>query len=120
VNASNRHRRAQLRTLTRDLRSTACGRRALAGAIVAPVSVHLAAAGLSADTVRRFKSAFSRGLTPATTRTTVVKLKGRVTKRVDVKLYDAARVVAHLDTYRPAKDPIAAAEFAAAAARFAA
>lgn len=118
--ASNRHRRAQLRTLRATQRRKARGVRTVNGAVVAPASAHLAAAGIPADVIDRYKSAFSRGLTPATVRNTVIKLAGRATKTVPVKLYDAARIRERLATYRPRKDVAAAAAFAAAAARTAA
>ena len=118
--ASNRHRRAQLRTIARDVREQRRAAKRMALAVVAPVRVQLLAAGVDAATAKRFAPAFSRGLVRAATGTTVIKLKGRVTKRVDVKLYDRARFAARLEAYRPATDAAAARVFAAAAARLAA
>jgi hypothetical protein len=118
--AANRTRKAQLRTITRNLREQRRAVKRMAAAVVAPVRVQLLAAGVDAATAKRFAPAFSRGLVRAATGTTVIKLKGRSTKRVDVKLYDRARFAAKLATYRPAKDARAAAVFASAAARLAA
>jgi hypothetical protein len=114
--AASRTRRAQLRTLTADVRSKARARRRLTGAIVAPASLHLVDAGVPIATVDRFKSAFSRGLVPAATRDTKIKLRGRTTKIVKVKLYDVKRIHERLATYRPRKDAAAAAIFARVAA----
>ena len=51
---------------------------------------------------------------PDGARTTTVKLKGRVRKAVQVKLYAARTFAARLATYRP-KDAVAAARFDALA-----
>lgn len=118
--ATSRQRRAQLRTITRNVREQRRAEKRMTRAVVAPVRVQLLAAGVDAATAKRFAPAFSRGLTRAATGTTVIKLRGRRTKRVDVKLYDRARFVARLADYRPAKDARAAAVFASAAARLAA
>lgn len=118
--ATSRQRRAQLRTITRNLREQRRAEKRMARAVVAPVRVQLLAAGVDAATAKRFAPAFSRGLVRAATGTTVIKLKGRCTKRVDVKLYDRARFAARLAAYRPAKDKAAALVFAAAAYRLAA
>lgn len=118
--ASNRTRRAQLRTTTRNIREQRRAAKRMALAVVAPVRTQLLAAGVDAATAKRFAPAFSRGLVRAATGTTVRKLKGRRTARLEVKLYDRARFAARLATYRPAKDVRAAHVFELAAARLAA
>lgn len=70
----------------------------------------LVAAGLDDATAKRFAGAFSNGATPTATGETTVKLRGRTTKRVAVKLYDQAAFAARLATYRP-RDKKAAALF---------
>lgn len=81
--------------------------------------VMLVAAGLDDATAKRFAGAFSNGATPTATGETTVKLRGRVTKRVPVKLYDRSAFTARLATYRP-RDKAAADKFAAIAYRLAA
>lgn len=112
--SADRARRA-LRTVVRR-RSRAS--RAAAGAVRAvatgqpqPLRTRLVPAGLDDATARRFAGAFSRGVTADATRQTRVKFKGRVTKRVAVKLYAARTFAARLAIYRP-KDATAAAAFA--------
>lgn len=99
---SNRTRRATLR------------QRAVATGTPQTARTHLVAAGLNDTTAKRYASAFSRGVTADATRETTVKLKGRVTKRVTVKLYNARTFAARLAVYRP-KDITAAAQFEHAA-----
>lgn len=118
--AASRQRRAQLRTATRNLREQRAATKRMALAVVAPVRTQLLAVGVDVATARRFAPAFSRGLVRAATGTTVIKLRGRRTKRVDVKLYDRTRFAARLVAYRPAKDVDAARVFESAAARLAA
>jgi len=112
--ASNRHRRAQLRTVTRNVREQRRAAKRMTLAVVAPVRTQLLAVGVDAATARRFAPAFSRGLVRAATGTTVIKLHGRRTKRVEVKLYDRSRFFDRLATYRPAKDANARRVFARA------
>ncbi len=80
---------------------------------------HLIAAEIDAETAKRFAGAFSTKVTPTATGTTEIKLKGRRTKTVPVKLYDRETFVARLGVYRP-KDKKAAALFERAAHRLAA
>lgn len=111
---ASRKRRAQLRTVTRNLREQRAATKRMALAVVAPVRTQLLAVGVDAATARRFAPAFSRGLVRAATGTTAIKLRGRRTKRVDVKLYDRSRFFDRLATYRPAKDANARRVFARA------
>ncbi|MFF5008026.1 hypothetical protein ACFY3G_34995 [Streptomyces phaeochromogenes] len=113
-----RERRAQRRSLRAIVRHRSASTRATARAVRAvasgkpqPVRTRLVAAGLDDATAKRFAGAFSRGVIANGTRETTVKLKGRVTKRVPVKLYAAPTFVARLAAYRP-KDATAAAAFA--------
>lgn len=114
--------RAARRTIaarTRTQRAQARARRRLNTSPVQSAKTHLLAAGLDLPTADRFAGAFSRGVQPTATDTTTVKLKGRRTKRVPLKLYAPAVFAARLAVYRP-KDKAAAAKFAAAAYRLAA
>ncbi len=80
-----------------------------------PAKTHLIAKGLDMATAKRFAGAFSKGVVPTATGETKVKLKGRRTKRVAVKLYDAVTFAGRLAIYRP-KDKTAAALFTRIAA----
>ena len=75
-----------------------------------PAKTHMIAAGIDAATAKRFSGAFSTKVTPTATGETVIKLKGRRTKLVPVKLYDLATFTARLSVYRP-RDKEAAALF---------
>ncbi|WP_435601280.1 hypothetical protein [Streptomyces sp. C10-9-1] len=117
IRTIRRNRRANQRTLRATLRNRRAAtraaskaRRAVATGTPQPARTRLVAAGLDDTTAKRFAGAFSRGLTADDTRETTVKLKGRATKRVAVKLYAAATFAARLATYRP-KDKAAAARF---------
>lgn len=111
--------RATLRHRTRDTHTTARAARNLATGTPQPATTHLIAAGITPTTAKRYAAAFSNGTTPTATTRTEIKLKGRRTKNVAVKLYDRAAFATRLAAYRP-KDPAAAAIFAAAAYRLAA
>lgn len=117
--AANRTRRATLRQ--RRAQTSAARRATKAVATGTPQSARtqLVAAGLDDATAKRFAGAFSRGVLADGTRETQVKLKGRATKRVAVKLYAPATFAARLTVYRP-RDLTAAALFARAAHRLAA
>ena len=86
-------------------------RRAVATGTPQTARTQLVAAGLDDTTAKRFAGAFSRGVIADGTRTATVKLKGRTTKRVAVKLYAADTFAARLAEYRP-RDKAAAALFA--------
>ncbi len=123
---SSAARRQQTRKAARIVRDRASDTRATRRAVRAVATgapqtarTHLTAAGLSPADAHRFSGAFSRSVAPTTTGTGVVKLKGRVTKTVPVKLYDTAAFTARLSVYRP-KDTAAASRFAQAAHRLAA
>jgi hypothetical protein len=102
-----RNRTREQRTARRALKATATGTPQTA-------RTHLVAAGIDDHTAKRYAGAFSRGTTPTATGDTVVKLRGRRTKRVTVKLYDRATFAARLSAYRP-KDLTAARQFEQAA-----
>ncbi|MCT7357385.1 hypothetical protein N4P33_35375, partial [Streptomyces sp. 15-116A] len=89
-------------------------RRAVATSPLQPVRTRLVAAGLDDATAKRFAGAFSRGLVADGARTTKIKLKARVTRTVQVKLYSARTFAQRLATYRP-KDRAFAARFEALA-----
>jgi hypothetical protein len=109
--ATARNRRAVLRHRAAATRAARRAHRAIATGTPQPVRTRLVAAGLDDATAQRFAGAFSRGVTADGTRETKVKLRGRVAKRVQVKLYTAGTFAARLATYRP-KNPVAAARFA--------
>lgn len=113
--ANRRTLRAALRQRTAATRSATRAHRAVATGTPQTARTHLVAAGLEPQTAKRYAGAFSKGVSPTLTGETVVKLKGRVTKRCPVKLYDVEAFTARLSVYRP-KNPAAAAQFAALAA----
>lgn len=108
--ANRRQLRAALRQRRRDNQATHRARKAAATREPQAASIHLIAAGLTPADAKRYAGAFSRGVIANGTAETTVKLKGRVTKRVAVKLYDRATFSLRLATYRP-KDRAAAARF---------
>lgn len=113
MNRAARTARAILRERTRDQRATHQAARSLATGTPQPVSTHLIARGLDRHLTRRFAGAVSRAAGAAdATSTTRIKLVGRRTKTVAVKLFAADRITTVLATYRPAKDKAAAARFA--------
>jgi hypothetical protein len=108
--ANRRNLRATLRRRTAETRATHRALRAVNTGTPQPVRTRLVAAGLDDATARRFAPAFSRGLIADDVRETRIKLKARVRKTVQVKLYAATTFAARLATYRP-KDKTAAARF---------
>lgn len=108
--AHRRALRATLRRRTAETRATQRAIRAVATGTPQPARTQLVAAGLDDATAKRFAGAFSRGLIADDVRETRIKLKARVRKTVQVKLYSARTFAARLATYRP-KDAIAAARF---------
>ncbi|GKQ37168.1 hypothetical protein [Streptomyces sp. A012304] len=108
--AKRRALRATLRRRTAETRATRRAVRAVATGTPQPVRTRLVAAGLDDATARRFAGAFSRGLVADDVRETKIKLKARVTRRVQVKLFTARTFAARLATYRP-KDRVVAARF---------
>jgi hypothetical protein len=109
----NRHARIARATVKARATATRAARRAhraVATGTPQPAKTHLIAAGLDPLLAKRFAGAFSQRVNPTATGETVVKLKGRVTKRVSVKLYNLPAFAARLAVYRP-KDRAAAAAF---------
>ena len=119
MNASARNARRILRQRANDTRTTRRAHRNTATGRPQTARTHLIAAGIPTADAQRFAGAFSRSVTPTATTETTIKLKGRTTKRVPVKLYDTATFAARLATYRP-KDRAAAARFERAALHLAA
>lgn len=109
-----RANRQQLRTILRRrtaaTRATQRAHRAVATGQPLPVRTRLVAAGLDDATAKRFAGAFSRGLVADDVRETKIKLKARVRKTVQVKLFTASTFAARLAVYRP-KDATVAARF---------
>ena len=103
MNANARKARATVRTMRREHRVTRAAHTAVAAG-PASAKHHLIAAGFPVATAQRFAGAFSRGMVAQDKAETVIKLRGRRTKRVDVKLYDRETFVARLCVYRPRKD----------------
>lgn len=116
---ARRQLRSTLRQRTRDNRATHRATKAVATGRPQSAKNHLIAAGITSTDAKRFAGAFSRGMVADDTRQATVKLKGRVTRRVNLKLYSAATFALRLATYRP-KDQAAAARFEQAAHRLAA
>ncbi|MGA4867537.1 hypothetical protein ACPB9J_33425 [Streptomyces lavendulocolor] len=108
-----------LRQRTRDQRTQRRALKAIATGTPQTARTHLIATGIDPTTAKRYAPAFSRGITPTTTGETRIKLRGRRTKRVTVKLYDKTTFTDRLITYRPA-DPNVAARFQQATHRLAA
>lgn len=119
MKASSRTARQTIRTRSAHTRAARRAHRAVATGLPQTARTHLIAAGLDDPTAKRYAGAFSRGTTPTTTGETEVKLRGRRTRRVTVKLYDATTFAARLAIYRP-RDLTAAARFERAAHRLAA
>lgn len=113
---SSRERRAAPRALTRELRAHNRARKLVATGAPQAARTHLIAAGLDTATAQRFAAAFSRNVLPTARRTTQIKLTGRTTARVSVKLYSRATFAARLAVYRP-RDPHFAHLFAETATR---
>lgn len=109
-----RARRAQVRQLRAEIRAHRRATKAVATGAPQTAKTHLIASGVDTATAARFVGAFSRSVLATATATTTIKLKGRVTKRVAVKLYDVATFRARLAVYRP-KAAAAAATFERAA-----
>ena len=116
-NTKNKQR--ALRQRIREQRATRHAIKAVATSTPQTARTHLVAAGLDDATAKRFAPAFSRNVTPTTTGKATIKLRGRRTRTVDVKLYDQATFTARLITYRPT-NPLAAARFERAAHQLAA
>jgi hypothetical protein len=115
MNATARKARQEIRTMRRVNRKlTVWDREALSGRPCS-VKAYLVHVGMDFAVAERFASAFSRGMVAQDRRTVDIKLRGRRTKRVDVKLYDRRTLAARLAAYRP-KDADAAAEFERVAA----
>lgn len=115
MNSKARTNRATIKARATAFRSARKARRALATGRPQTAKTHLVGRGLAPTLAKRFAGAFSKGVTPTAIAETVIKLKGRVTKRVAVKLYDSTVFAARLATYRP-RDKAAAAAFHALAA----
>lgn len=108
--ATRRALRAVLRRRTAATHATRRAMKAVATGTPQPVRTRLVAAGLDDATAKRFAGAFSRGLVADDVRETKIKLKARVRKTVQVKLYAADTFAARLATYRP-QDKVVAARF---------
>ncbi|WP_055693440.1 hypothetical protein [Streptomyces prasinopilosus] len=119
MNARSRQARQTIRNRTRTQRAATRARRAINTGTPQTARTHLVAAGIDDTTAKRYAGAFSRGTTPTALIHTDVKLRGRRTKTVPVKLYDRAAFTARLAVYRP-KDLTAARLFEQAAHQLAA
>lgn len=119
MNASSRTARRTIAARSKDTRTARRAVKAVATGAPQPAKTHMIAAGIDEATAKRFAGSFSTKVTPTATGETVIKLKGRRTKLVPVKLYDRAAFAARLSVYRP-KDLTAAGIFARAAHRLAA
>lgn len=97
------------RQLQRTVRAQRSAAKRVATARPQAARTWLLAAGMDAADAKRYAGSFSRGVSPTTVSLTTIKLRGRVTRPVPVKLYDQASALARLETYRP-KDRGAAAK----------
>lgn len=113
MNAKARTARQIIKARTTTAKTISRAAKAVSAGGAQSAKVRLVAAGISPATADRFAGAFSRGVTADGARTTQIKLRGRVRKTVQVKLYSETTFAARLAVYRP-KDKTAAAEFAAA------
>lgn len=118
MNAKARLARRTVSQRRSDNRAVKMAGRA-AQAPVTSAKNRLIASGIKPATADRFASVFSRGVTADGTTTTSIKLKGRIRKTVQVKLYSRDTFAGRLSVYRP-QDKTAAREFAQAAHRLAA
>lgn len=119
MNATARTARRIAKARSNETRSTRRSVKAVATGAPQSAKTHLIAVGIDAGTAKRFAGAFSAKVVPTLVGETVIKLKGRRTKLVPVKLYDQATFAARLAVYRP-KDKAAAKLFTRAAHRLAA
>lgn len=119
MNAKTRTARRIVKARSIETRATRRAVKAVATGAPQPAKTHLIASGIDAGTAKRFAGAFSTKVTPTAVSETVIKLKGRRTKLVPVKLYDQDTFTARLAVYRP-KNTAAAELFARAAHRLAA
>lgn len=119
MNDRTRNARRTLRQRSAATRATRRAQRAVATGTPQSARTHLTAAGINDQTAKRYAGAFSRGVIADGTRETTIKLKGRVTRRVQTKLYNADTFAARLAVYRP-RDVTAAGLFARAAHHLAA
>jgi hypothetical protein len=119
MNANSRTNRRTIAARSAATRSTRRAVKAVATGAPQPAKTHMIAAGIDAATAKRFAGAFSNRVSATATGETTIKLKGRRTKLVPVKLYDRATFTARLSVYRP-KNLTAAGIFARAAHRLAA
>lgn len=115
MNANARAARATLRTRHAETRAARKARRSVSTGTPQSARAHLVAVGLSDADAARYARGFSRGVVATTTTHRRIKLKGRVTRLVTIKLYDTDTFRARLARYRPV-DKAAAARFAAIAA----
>jgi hypothetical protein len=99
---------AKRRDLARTVRQQRRAVKAVATGSPQTARTHLLAAGVDAADAKRYAGAFSRGVAPTSAALATVKLRGRVTRTVPVKLYDTATFATRLAVYRP-KDTDAAA-----------
>jgi len=106
-----RHSARQARTITRNrARQVRAMRRAVkAVATGAPQTArtYLVAGGLDDRIAKNYAGAFSRGVEPTAKVERCIKLRGRVTRPVQVKLYDRATFLGRLATYRPGVSSVA-------------
>lgn len=116
---TNRTRRATLKARATNTRAARKATRLVATGQPQTARTHLAAAGITDTTARRYAPAFSRSITADAVALTSIKLKGRTRKTVQTKLYTHTTFTARLATYRP-KDKTAAHLFNQAAMRLAA
>jgi hypothetical protein len=119
MNANARTARRTMKARSNETRATRRAVKAVATGTPQPAKTQMIVAGIDTSTAKRYVAAFSRGVTPTVVSETEIKLKGRRTKTVPVKLYDRSTFTARLAVYRP-KDSSAAAVFARAAHRLAA
>jgi hypothetical protein len=114
-----RHSARQARTIVRNrvrqVRATRRAVKAVATGQPQTARTRLVAGGLDDRIAKAYAGAFSRGVAPIAKETRTIKLRGRVTKDVEVKLYDRATFAARLATYRPGITSVAV-QFAAVAA----
>lgn len=118
MNAKARTARQTIKTRATDTRKARKAVRMISAGKPVTAKLHMAAAGIDGKTANRFAGAFSARQTPTLVSETRIKLKGRVTKAVLVKLYSADLFAARLAAYRP-KDKAAAQIFERAAHRLA-
>lgn len=117
MNAKARKARKTVREMSLQTRLARRAQKAMRTGEVQSAKTYMLSAGICYRTANRFAGAFSTGQTPVDISETEIKLRGRRTKMVPIKLYDRETFETRLNVYRPKTDLTAQVEFERAAQR---